>query len=260
MKNPNRLLTIGEISKYTGAGIKALRYYEKINVLKPAFVDPETGYRYYSFDQTYLIELIRFCIELDIPLKELRQYIDADETIDFKSFLKHGKSQAHKKMRALSKGLRFIGFFEEMMELQEMHCVGAIYTREIPERRYCAIPNKVPFDDADPYEVTKLLLEMPFVKENEDNLLEYGYIIEQHPGGIHRYVAAELPDERDAEDCIVMPGGRYHCIQLKGSKIEHVRQIFADYLKDKTSYIAIETDLIAGSFNIHEPLTELRVI
>ena len=35
MNEKEKLLSIGEISKMTGAGIKALRHYEKINILKP---------------------------------------------------------------------------------------------------------------------------------------------------------------------------------------------------------------------------------
>ena len=60
MSGKDKLLSIGEMAKLTGVGIKALRYYEKINILKPAFVDANTGYRYYKFSQTYMIELIRF--------------------------------------------------------------------------------------------------------------------------------------------------------------------------------------------------------
>jgi len=34
------LLSIGEVSRITGASVRSLRYYEKINILKPAHTDP----------------------------------------------------------------------------------------------------------------------------------------------------------------------------------------------------------------------------
>ena len=41
-----KYFTIGEISKMKGVGIKSLRYYDKVGVLKPAYINQETGYRY----------------------------------------------------------------------------------------------------------------------------------------------------------------------------------------------------------------------
>ena len=40
------LISIGDLSKLTGVNIKSLRYYEKIGVLLPAYVDPDSRYRY----------------------------------------------------------------------------------------------------------------------------------------------------------------------------------------------------------------------
>ncbi len=45
------MLRIGEFSKLSKTTIKALRYYDKVGLLKPAFVDSATSYRYYSDDQ-----------------------------------------------------------------------------------------------------------------------------------------------------------------------------------------------------------------
>lgn len=44
-------LTIGEVSKMKGVGIKSLRYYDRLGILKPAYINPDTGYRYYSIEQ-----------------------------------------------------------------------------------------------------------------------------------------------------------------------------------------------------------------
>ncbi|HEM5054707.1 TPA: MerR family DNA-binding transcriptional regulator, partial [Streptococcus suis] len=37
----NSLLTIGQLSKLSGIHVKALRYYESINILKPTIVNTE---------------------------------------------------------------------------------------------------------------------------------------------------------------------------------------------------------------------------
>ena len=74
----SKLLTIGELSKKTGCSIKALRYYDLIGLLKPVYVDPNSNYRYYNFEQTRMVELIQICINLSIPLKEVKDLVFKD--------------------------------------------------------------------------------------------------------------------------------------------------------------------------------------
>jgi DNA-binding transcriptional MerR regulator len=45
------MLKIGDFSRLSGISIKTLRYYDDLGLLKPAEVDPFTGYRYYSARQ-----------------------------------------------------------------------------------------------------------------------------------------------------------------------------------------------------------------
>ena len=45
------MLKIGEFSKLSRVSIRMLRHYDETGLLKPAAIDPFTGYRYYSEDQ-----------------------------------------------------------------------------------------------------------------------------------------------------------------------------------------------------------------
>ena len=65
-------LTIGEVSKMKGVGIKSLRYYDRLGILKPAYINPDTGYRYYSIEQMLMLDMILLCLGLDIPLNRCR--------------------------------------------------------------------------------------------------------------------------------------------------------------------------------------------
>ena len=44
MTGKNRLFSIGKLSTLTGVHIQSLRYYEELGILKPAYVDPQSGY------------------------------------------------------------------------------------------------------------------------------------------------------------------------------------------------------------------------
>lgn len=73
------LLTIGNLSKQTGVHVKSLRYYEQLGILLPAYTDPDTGYRYYTLSQIPVVDAIRVCIFLDIPLKEFTGFLTRDQ-------------------------------------------------------------------------------------------------------------------------------------------------------------------------------------
>ncbi len=51
------MITIKEFANLCGCTTQTLRYYDQINLLKPFFVNEDTGYRYYKKEQA--LECIR---------------------------------------------------------------------------------------------------------------------------------------------------------------------------------------------------------
>jgi DNA-binding transcriptional MerR regulator len=72
-------LTIGEFSKMTYLGVKALRHYHEIGLLEPAAVDPASGYRLYSAAQVPTAQAIRRFRDLDMPLEEIGAVLAAPD-------------------------------------------------------------------------------------------------------------------------------------------------------------------------------------
>lgn len=61
-------LTIGEFARRSGLSPKALRLYARSGLLRPAEVDPVTGYRRYAPDQLVRACRIRLLRQLEMPL------------------------------------------------------------------------------------------------------------------------------------------------------------------------------------------------
>lgn len=90
-------MSIGKVSKLKNVSIKSLRYYDQIGILKPAFVNTETNYRYYTKEQLYLLDAITVCIKLGIPLKDLNNYVEG-ASINLQKLLYDGKILAEQKI------------------------------------------------------------------------------------------------------------------------------------------------------------------
>lgn len=45
------LISIGKMAKMNRISIPTLRLYDERGLLKPRYIDPETGYRYYDINQ-----------------------------------------------------------------------------------------------------------------------------------------------------------------------------------------------------------------
>ena len=71
-----QLLSIGKMAEINGVSIPTLRLYDKNGLLKPAYIDPDSGYRYYSTRQFECLNTIRYLRELDIPLEQIGQFIE----------------------------------------------------------------------------------------------------------------------------------------------------------------------------------------
>ena len=260
MSRKNKLLSIGDISKFTGASHRSLRYYEQIGLLAPQFIDPDSSYRYYSFDQVYLVDIIQFCIELDVPLKVLKEYIDAKGTVDTVALLSYARQAAVERQKRLEIGLRFIDSMEQEIALAEQYQNGQIYTREIAEQAFCVMPCGQPYAEIDPQEATKTFWGLAYSMNTEEPSWKFGLLSESTPQGISRYVFMELQRCTEAANVKTIPAGIYFCKQSDASMIEQAADIFQEQLQGNPSFLAIETEIFAGKHQISKPINELRVI
>jgi DNA-binding transcriptional MerR regulator len=73
----DRLLPIGRFARVTGLTIRALRHYDELGLLAPAWVDPETGYRYYGIREMQRAGAIRQLRDLDASLDDIRRLLEA---------------------------------------------------------------------------------------------------------------------------------------------------------------------------------------
>lgn len=68
------MLRIGDFSKLTGVSIRTLRYYDEIDLFKPAELDLFTNYRYYKEEQIEDLKIINKLKTVGFTLEEIKQH------------------------------------------------------------------------------------------------------------------------------------------------------------------------------------------
>ena len=76
-----KLFKIGEVARIFNISMETIRHYEKAGLLKPEYVDEESGYRYYSDRQFEVLNTIRYLRVLDMSLEEIADFLK-DRDID----------------------------------------------------------------------------------------------------------------------------------------------------------------------------------
>lgn len=105
--------SIGEVSKIKGVSIRTLRFYDKIGLFKPTYVDPDTGYRYYGIEQFLTLENILLFKSTGASLNEIKQVIHEETSQKVGEFCFRQIQNARLRIEELQDG---IIRFQKLME------------------------------------------------------------------------------------------------------------------------------------------------
>ena len=70
-------MQIKEFADFMGVSVRTLHYYDEIGLLRPAFVDKTTGYRFYDENSLLRMQEILFYRELDFSLKSIGEILSS---------------------------------------------------------------------------------------------------------------------------------------------------------------------------------------
>lgn len=263
----NSLLSIGEAAKLKNVSIKALRYYEKLGIFNPAYIDPQSGYRYYSPAQLFDLDVILTCGELGIPLKHILDYQTEQGTIDLRQLLIEGSELAEQKIKRARQSLLQINTYLEEIEQQDSfrHCPNT-YTRTMPSRYFCAKP----WDISRPFEIKNYLKTMSDLYQLADELgttplYFQGLLIDttstEKTSSCQAYVAVDLyPSKSDTNlqtneaDIKYLPEDTYTGFRIESNDLTECVDTALTYAKEHPGFYVMteiwDAELAANTFII----------
>ena len=107
-------MPIGIFSRITGLSHRALRLYADRGLLPAAHVDPATGYRYYDVHSIRAAEMIRLLRRLDVPLGEMRRFIDAANADRVEETIRQQRTRLEREQARLDAALQLLGRIDEL--------------------------------------------------------------------------------------------------------------------------------------------------
>jgi DNA-binding transcriptional MerR regulator len=134
------LLPIGTLARLSRLSIKALRRYADDGLLEPAWIDPSSGYRYYTRAQVRDASAIALLRSLDVPLRAIREILAARDGNELHALLEQERARAEREVERRRAAVRSLGRLLD---------AGAVLPYEVtltvePARRFVGISADVP--------------------------------------------------------------------------------------------------------------------
>lgn len=257
----SQYMSIGKVSKLKNVSIKSLRYYDQIGILKPAFVNTETNYRYYTKEQLYLLDAITVCIKLGIPLKDLNNYVE-NSSINLQKLLYDGKILAEQKILDIHNCLATL---QETLQNMASSVTGlakipesksgvllpdGFYHNEIVTRRMLTVP----LEEMDvPKYYGQHILKLFVTAQQMGTVVAYpsGVLHEYRNGHYQRHMFLTITDdapaaESAAQNIRTIGEGSFACrrISTHVSDFETIREEMKEVIKSD-DFTVIETDTLS---------------
>ncbi|MCD8307460.1 MAG: MerR family transcriptional regulator [Clostridia bacterium] len=254
-------LTISEFAQLRGVNINSLLYYEKLGILKPAYVDPDTRYRYYAPEQLSTMDIILMCLSLDIPLKELKRYQDGSAFWE-KKLLEDGRKIAKEKMRKMQAGLEMIEYSLNCQEEQDRYASEeGIYRRQIAprllivEQYFGTLANITQFG--------RISTELFSYAERKGfaAVPPSGFMFSIEGDSVRQFLFYEvMPTDRKDGKIISIPGGNYSCMQVKfDPDVDHTGFIRENF-GPSDRRIAVVSNMIRDRLQFNSRYNEIQVL
>jgi DNA-binding transcriptional MerR regulator/effector-binding domain-containing protein len=105
------MFSIGEFSRLSGLTVKTLRYYHEEGLLVPAFVDPDTGYRYYREEQLETARVIALLRTLEFSIGDIKSLHGQESEADLLTLLERQRQHIQAQIKRLRRTARSLDQF-----------------------------------------------------------------------------------------------------------------------------------------------------
>lgn len=257
-----QLYGIGEVAKLNNLTIKALRYYHEVGIIEPAYIDPDSGYRYYTADQFLHMDIVKYCRSIGVSIKELQQLFEVKDTAVLLDFLKRKKAEIENNIKEMARVIEDIDAIDQVVKQSKQFLEqGEIMIQTLPERKLVVLPCHEIEEENEMIVYSKL---KKIVAEQQLVVRDYGRGYRMQGDEVHSEYAFAVLQEVSEDIKVplkVLPQGKY--LTLSYTKENQEKQIakLKAYIEahDLDVITFMELDLMVDFFNTQTYSCQLQM-
>lgn len=138
------MFKIGEFSKLTKVSVRMLRYYDEEGLLKPAKIDPFTGYRLYSTDQIPVLQRILMLRNMGFHIAEIAAFLEQWDTGSVIGLLEEKKKEILRMVEAEQRRIRKIEMAVRDMESNKIDVHYNVIIKKVPSYKILSLRERIP--------------------------------------------------------------------------------------------------------------------
>lgn len=257
------LLPIGKMAETNRVSIATLRLYDQMDLLRPIYIDPQSGYRYYDIRQNSRLDIIRYMRELGISLADIQDILKKEDITLVEEKLIEKDAQIERQMHELESMREAVRRTIKSIERYRKSPESGTISLEYIEKRYILYTScscNFYEEGIVAYEEMIHSLRTKLIERHMPQLLSYslGTTVKKQDFIEGRLVADKVfifGDKRlyDYSSSVCsLESGMYACIYLDNFDDE------AQYARELLAYCREHEYTITGDY-ICEEMTELNV-
>lgn len=255
--------TVGEVSEIMDMTVKALRFYDRIGLLKPHHVDASNRYRYYHMDQFIYLDVIRMIRNLEISPNDLIPYFQSKDTEGIFHLMNLHKEIIKQKIKKLEKVISGIEQLNKTYQTAKINDTDEVYLRHIPVRHVITTPFVKHESDRD-YFLDYYKLNITVNKRRLINTYEVGfYCTKDENDNFHpACLFTTISEATDDSDYLLIPEGNYLCIRYTWDNVEEQQAKLLEHIRQNglTPLEVVQVELLTDLFTgYHSELFELQI-
>lgn len=216
----NKLFSIGQFAKLHEINKKTLMWYDEIGLLKPALIK-ENGYRYYTYQQSSILETILMLRELQVPVRDIQKFLTARSAAAFENLLLENLSKIDQTIEHLTALRNVMAAKQQNMSAILTLDLADISVIEKEQQNYLVT---VDITDHSPFEteIENVILAAKKYQLHRLHDASYGAMLPveklyQGKPGEYKYLYIQMPGPTQKSGVHMQPKGKYLRAFCKGS-------------------------------------------
>lgn len=209
--NRKDYLTTGELAQVMGITKHTLFHYDDIGLFQPAFIN-EKGYRFYSVDQLDILYTILMLRDLDMPLKEIQDYMSQRNPQLFQQVFLEKELQISKQIKKLQSMKKWMQQQRKKIQVAEQTDFSGIEIHHCPRYYYLYANIDSPSDQTFAKKINELIAQLQQKSPYTDYdiaYFQYGKNVEHGIYNAYDNVALLMEQKPTTKNCQVLPAGKY---------------------------------------------------